>query len=324
MLSRFGRITIFAIAGFAVAFAQEQQPPPPESDQPSRGWRKFGAPRDDQSPPPRYDQAGPPPQYDQPVPPQLVLPAGTWVTVRVNNALSSDHNQPGDTFTATLSQPLVVNGFVIARRGQTIGGRVAEARKAGRAKGTSMLGFELTELTLADGQQMPIRTQLMEYGGGTSKGRDATAIGTTTGVGAAIGAAAGGGMGAGIGAAAGAVASTIGVLMTRGRATEVYPETPVTFRTLDPLTISTERSQQAFLPARQGDYSTQLQPRTVVQQAPPSVIYGGGWGGWGPYWGGGPGWYGPGWYGPSVGLYYGRGWGGYRGWGGGRGWGRRW
>ncbi len=118
-----------------------------------------------------------------------------------------------------------------------------------------------------------------------------------------------------MGAIAGAAASTIGVLMTRGRATEVYPETPITFRILQPVTIDTSRSAEVFRPAQQGDYAStrQLQQR-VVQPAPASPWYAG-WG-WGyPYYG-----YYPGYWGPGIGLYYG-GWG--RGWGGGWG-GRHW
>ena len=145
--------------------------------------------------------------------------------------------------------------------GRSLSGRVAEAVKAGRVKGTSRLALELTDVTLADGQNMPVHTQLVQYSGGTSQGRDATAIGTTTGIGAAVGAAAGGGAGAGIGAGAGAAASTIGVLLTRGRATEVYPESLLTFRTTEPITISTDRSSLAFVPVRQEDYAPDAQPR---------------------------------------------------------------
>ena len=209
------------------------------------------------------------PDLDDPSPSQLILPAGTWITVRVKQPLSSDQNQPGDSFTATLAQPLVVNGLVVARRGQTIGGRVAEAQKAGRAKGTSRLGLELTEISIVDGQQLPVLTQFIEYQGGTSVGQDATAIATATGIGAAIGAAADGGFGAGMGAIAGAAASTIGVLVTRGRPTVVYPEAVLTFRTLQPLTISTERSAPAFLPVSQEDYAPQQLQRRAGQ---PSIM----------------------------------------------------
>lgn len=295
----------------------DAQPPelPERAEQQDRGWRRLEqeeARRGGSRRGPDRSPEGPrTPALS--LPPELTIPAGTFITIRVDQLLSSDRNRTGDVFTATLAQPLIVNGFVVARRGQTVGGRVAETQKAGRIKGTSRLGFELTELSLADGQQLPVITQLMQYDGGTSKGRDATAIGATTGVGAAIGAAASGGSGAAIGAAAGAAASTIGVLMTRGRATEVYPETPVTFRTMEPLTFSTERSRIAFLPARQNDHaSPPAQQRTLQQRSSPNIGIGvgggwGRWGGWGPYGGGwgGPGWYGPGMWGPSVHFYSG-------------------
>ena len=199
-------------------------------------------------------------------PSQLLLPAGAWISVRVNQQLSSKHNLPGDYFLGSLAQPLVVGGFVVARRGQTVGGRVAVAQKAGRRSGTSRLGMELIEITLVDGQQLPVVTQLMEYAGGKSVGQDAAVIATATGMGAAIGGAVDGGRGAGIGALSGAAASIIGVLVTRGRPTEVYPESVLTFRTLSPMTIFTERSLAAFQPVRQGDYD---QPRLQRRAGPP-------------------------------------------------------
>ncbi len=57
------------------------------------------------------------------VPPQLSVPAGTFITVRVNQFLSSDRNGQGDPFSASLVQPLVVNGVVVAEPGQTIAGQ---------------------------------------------------------------------------------------------------------------------------------------------------------------------------------------------------------
>ena len=76
-----------------------------------------------------YGQAAP--QAPLPVPAQLTIPGGTFITVRVNQLLSSDHNQPGDAFTGSLVEPLVVNGVVVAEPGQTIAGEVVEAQKAG-------------------------------------------------------------------------------------------------------------------------------------------------------------------------------------------------
>jgi hypothetical protein len=182
------------------------------------------------------------------------LPAGTIVLVRLADQLSSSHNKAGDSFTTLLEQPLVAQGLVLSRRGQTVMGRVAVVQDAGRVKGVSQLGIDLTEVVLADGQQVPIHTRLIRTSAGTSKGRDAAGVATTTGMGAMIGAAAGGGVGAAIGAGAGAVAGVIGVLSTPGRATDLYPETMLTFQLTEPLTISTARNPQAFRVVTRQDY----------------------------------------------------------------------
>ena len=110
-------------------------------------------------------------------------------------------------------EPIIANGLLIARRGQTVRGVVTEAQKAGRVSGVSHLKLELTGIQLADGRQVQVKTKLIDRRGNTSYGRDAFAIGATTATGAAIGAGVNGGVGAGVGAAAGLVVSTIGVLL---------------------------------------------------------------------------------------------------------------
>jgi hypothetical protein len=250
-------ILTVSLAGLP-ALAQDPSTSAPPS---TGGWKRFqqSAPLADgpaQFDPSQAPQRQIPPQPQPAVaqnPGHLTIPAGTWITVRVNEPLSSDHNQPGDAFTATLAQPLVVNGLVVAHRGQTVSGRVSEAKKAGRVSGLSRLGLEVTELGLADGSQTQVKTALLERQGNTSYGRDAFAIGATTATGAAIGAAVNGGVGAGVGAAAGLVASTVGVLLTRGRPTVVYPETALTFRLETPVSIDTTNA--SFQPASQQDYS---------------------------------------------------------------------
>jgi hypothetical protein len=238
--------------------------------------------------------------------------------------LSSDKNQVGDAFSATLTRPLVADGVVIAQRGQIIGGRVAEAQKAGRVTGVSHLAVQLTDLTLVDGQQVPIETELTNLTGPTSKARDAGAIAGTTALGAAAGGAAALGPGAAIGAGAGLIVGTVGVLVTRGHATVIYPESLLTFRLSEPITISTDRAPQAF---RYVNTTNEYNRASNAQGPPPT---GPGWTckgyGWPPPnatpppyyyypyypypWGASFGlWYGPGFY--YGRLYYGRGY-GYR------------
>jgi hypothetical protein len=266
----------------------DQQAPPPQN----QGQDQQAAP----PPPPPPDQTGPlppaaAPQYEQPAPPPqtymrgrpanlpdaLTIPAGTVIQVRTSDWLSSDRNKTGDEFIATLAQPIVVDGWVVMRRNQNIIGRVTDAKRAGRVKGVSRLQLDLSQLTLVDGQLLPVQTTLLNASAGTSNGRDAAAIGLTTGTGAAIGAAAAGGTGAAIGAGAGFVASVAGVLLTRGKPTIIPPEDVLTFRLENPVTISTVRSNVAFRPVTPQDYAQTRpappRPRLVRPYPPPPYGY---------------------------------------------------
>src|SRR5579863_5018610 len=151
--------TMFALAAVSnLALAQDTPPAdqPPQQSQAPGGWRRASDPPPNQPGYPSYSQNtnpaqnqeppnGPPPYA--PPPAQLTIKPGTFVTVRINQALSSDRNQTGDAFSATLERPIVVDGVVVAQRGQMVAGRVAEAKKAGRVEGVSRLGVQLTDLT---------------------------------------------------------------------------------------------------------------------------------------------------------------------------------
>jgi hypothetical protein len=207
--------------------------------------------------------------------PPLTMRSGTVLSVRLNQPLSSDHNQVGDVFSASLEQPVIVLGIVVAQRGQNVVGHVVEAKKAGKVHGVSQLGITLTDLTLVDGQTVAIQSQLLIRKGPTSKGRDAAVIGGATGTGAVIGAAVDGGPGAAVGAAAGAAVGTIGVLLTRGDATIVAPETLLTFEVTTPVKIETSYAPQAFRFAYfSDDYQVQVQSQQAsTYPAPPPYPY---------------------------------------------------
>jgi hypothetical protein len=309
---------------------QDQSAPASNSNDASN--QNNGATDPNQAPPdppndnqPAYNQQQP--NYSHPnqnqlndqIPPQLTIQQGTFITVRVNELLSSDKNQAGDPFTATLVRPLVVDGVVIAEPGQTVAGRVVEAQKAGRVEGVARLGVQLTDLTLTDGQQVSIQSQLISRSGPNSVGRDAGAIAGTTALGAAIGAGADWGRGAAIGAGAGAALATIGVLVTRGHASVIYPEQILTFRVETPVTISTERSPQAFHFVQPNEYdqsyNQQSQPRQEGRDMPPPPPpYYGSYYGYPPYYGYPYPYYGyPYYWGPGISFYFGPGY-----WGGGR------
>ena len=251
-----------------------------------------------------------PPQF-QAAPPTLTLPAGTTISVRNNGWLSSDQNMSGDTFSAVLDQPLVVDGWVVARRGQAVLGRVDMALKASHNSGVSQLGLSLAEITFVDGQQLPVQTQLVQTSTGPSNQRVVGTVATTTVIGTVIGGIAGGGVGAAFGAAAGAGGGMAVAMSTRGRPTVVFPEALLTFRLTAPAAISTERSPVAFQPVSQEDYDRPpadrgaARPRQVVSYPPYPA----------PYYYPNPYYY-PYWYGPGYPGFY-LGFGGFYGFGGG-------
>jgi hypothetical protein len=174
------------------------------------------------------------------VPHTVTLAAGTMLPVRIGEKLSSARNQVGDIFLATLTQPLVIDGWVIAERGARVEGRIVDNIPAGRVKGVAHLGICLVRLSTADGQNIHVHTEPFVQDGPTSTGTDAAKIGVGSAIGAIIGALAGGGKGAGIGAGAGGAAGTGDVLLTRGKPAEIPVETRVSFKVQDSVTI-TER-----------------------------------------------------------------------------------
>ena len=176
-----------------------------------------------------------------PPPRQVTIPGGTLLPVRTVETISSDRNHTGDTFSATLEEPLVVEGLVIAERGARLQGRVVSAELAGRVKGVSHLTLELVQLVTSDGQRVAISTETSAKEGETSRKSDAAKVGAAAGIGAAIGAIAGGGKGAGLGAVLGGAAGGGGVAATRGKATVIASETRLSFRLKEPVTITEKR-----------------------------------------------------------------------------------
>jgi len=173
-----------------------------------------------------------------PEPNRVTLGAGTLITVRLAEDLSTRKNVPGDRFTATLDGPLVVDGFVIAERGSLAEGRVVEARPSGRVKGKAVLALQLTRLHTSDGQQVAITTDTFEKRAADNRREDAVKVGAAASIGAVIGAIAGGGKGAAIGAAIGGAAGSGEVLATRGAPAELPAETRIAFRVNTPVTIT--------------------------------------------------------------------------------------
>lgn len=198
------------------------QVPPPVQRQPSpQNYPPQGYPYPPQNSP--YPPQGYPPQPEagngypqQPYPPQrsyhvqqagqaVIVPIGSLLRVRINQAMDSRHTQPGTAFDGVIINDVFAGGEVAIPRGAPVQGRVADAQPGGDLKGRGGLALELTQVTL-EGHPYPLATESWTHQGYDKTGQT---VGTTVGlgaVGAMIGAAAGGGPGALLGAGLGGVA----------------------------------------------------------------------------------------------------------------------
>ena len=195
------------------------------------------------NPPKEIDRAEPAVLHDRESrgPNSVTIDQGTLVTVRIGETLSVQKNLTGDTFFATLDQPLVAGGFVIAEKGARVEGKIVEVDKAGRMAGTSRLSLELTQINTSDGQRVHLQTATYTKDGADRNHKnDAAKIGGGAVLGAVIGAAAGGGKGAGVGAGVGGAAGAGAVLLSGGRNVTIPVETKISFRIDKPVMI-TER-----------------------------------------------------------------------------------
>jgi hypothetical protein len=167
---------------------------------------------------------------------KVTIPTGTTLTVSLTSAVSSNGSAVEDAVSATLEQPIVVEGITVAPSGAAVGGYVTEATPAGRVKGRARVSFRLTSLRAGE-TRYEIRTTAIAREAQSTKKEDAVKIGVGAGAGAIVGAIAGGKKGAAIGTAVGAGGGTGVVLATRGQEVSFNGGSVVTTRLTAPVTV---------------------------------------------------------------------------------------
>jgi hypothetical protein len=163
-----------------------------------------------------------------------LVPAGSAVTVRLNDPIDSDINHAGETFQASLAEDLIVDGKTVAPRGADAIVKVVRVEQSGKLRGREEVALALDQITI-DGKKYPVTSGFAQVSGESRGKESAKVVGGSAALGAIIGAIAGGGKGAAIGAAAGAGAGTT-VQVLRGERLKIPAETQLTFTVTEPVT----------------------------------------------------------------------------------------
>ncbi|MGD0772871.1 MAG: hypothetical protein ABSC05_08615 [Candidatus Solibacter sp.] len=156
------------------------------------------------------------------------IPAGTNLTIRMIESVDSETNRVGQTFRASLDQPVTVDGQTAIPRGADVIVKLVDAKESGKLTGTTNLRLSLQSV-LINGHFVEINTTSINKESGSQGEKTAKVAGGTAAVGAVIGAIAGGGKGAAIGAGAGAAAGAGSQVITGGERVRIPSETRLTF-----------------------------------------------------------------------------------------------
>jgi hypothetical protein len=160
----------------------------------------------------------------------LTMPAGTSLTVRLSNEVSSGKKKSGDSFSAYLDGDLLASGVLVAGKGATAYGRVAEAA-AGASGGASKLVLELTGIE-AGGRVVALGTDRVQATGEQPKAGKKILGGAPLGAG--IGTIIDEGEGTAIGAVVGTMGGAAAAAKTPGKEVAFAAGSALTFKTSGP------------------------------------------------------------------------------------------
>jgi hypothetical protein len=220
---------------------QATPPPSPPPPQDASGGQNQGfaqeppsAPAPPPAPVPPPAPAAPPAASGPPPVVGIQIPTGTPITVRMIDKVDSSVAHLGQTFRASVDEPVTMNGQTVIPRGADALVKLVEDQQSGKFEGKTILTLALTDITI-NGQTIDTTTGDVTKASSSRGARTAGVVGGATALGAIIGALAGGGRGAAIGAASGAAVGTGAQVITKGQQVKIPSETRLNFTLQQPI-----------------------------------------------------------------------------------------
>jgi len=97
-----------------------------------------------------------------PAPVVRVVPSGTAMAVRLDQTLSTDANNVGDSFTATVADPVIAgDGTVLIPSGATVRGRVTAVSESGHVGETAVIKLAFEAVSFG-GKSFPLEATVIE------------------------------------------------------------------------------------------------------------------------------------------------------------------
>jgi len=189
-------------------------------------------------PVPEYPAA---PQPAEPVMEEVVIPASAVIGLEIETTVSSERARVEDRVDARVTRDVFAGGRLVLPAGSRVTGAVMLVERGGKVKERARLGVRFHTVALANGRQVPLRTEPIYRDGESPTAESSRKIGGAAIGGAVLGAILGGGKGAIAGATAGAAGGTAAV-MSGGRNPAVLAAgTIVTVKLVSPAYVDVER-----------------------------------------------------------------------------------
>lgn len=180
-------------------------------------------------------------EAEEPAPRMVTVETGATLQATLDQELSTEKSRVGETFTATVTTPVVAGGELAVPEGATLEGEVTAVQKSGKSGQQAVLKLNFSRIEFR-GETYPVAVEITQAEADTksrtSTGEAAGRVGAGAAAGAILGRVLGGDTkGTLIGAAAGAAAGTAIVLASQD-VDAVLPEgAPITLRVTEPLVV---------------------------------------------------------------------------------------